>query len=517
MILPFATALLFALPALPALREGDAKDDAKKGPEPENVRVVSTHELALDGRELVYDATSETTLLKNDKGEAEAEFFTFTYALPGADPAERPLTFVFNGGPGSASVWLHMGLVGPRIVEVPSDARGAGAPPYPIADNPESLLAVSDLVFVDPIGTGFSRAVLAGDAKEHWGVDEDARSVARFVRAYLREHERWASPKYLLGESYGGIRGALLVRELQSGFDAVALNGVMFVSPAFDMEVVDGQDNDAAFATVIPTYAATAWYHEALPDRPAELEPFVAEVERFVEQEYVPALFTGDALSDSIVAKLHQYTGLSETYLRNARAKVATERFRRELLRDRGLVVGRLDARYTGTELDDAGEHPTDDPMASGISGAYVAAFHEHLARELDVHVDREYVVMSGAAGSSWKRPGGQDSAFEGYVDVTPALARGMAQNPELRVFVASGRYDLATTFYAAEYNVRRSAMDRGRVTMRVYPAGHMMYLNAPSRVQLARDLREFVEAGRAAEPAVGGGAGRARAGQALK
>ena len=489
-----------ALVAAQETKSDAPKEREKSGPPPQELRVERERTLEIGSSKLAYRSLAETTLLRDEKGEPEAEFFSISYLAGSAAPAQRPVTFAFNGGPGSSSIWLHLGLLGPKVVQVPSDGEPAGAPPYPLVDNPHSLLAASDLVMVDPIGTGLSRVVAKGDAADHWGIDEDARSIARFVRAWLSSHQRWASPKYLLGESYGGIRAPLLVRELQGGLDSVALNGVILISPALDMELVDGQENDAAFATVLPTYAATAWYHQALPDRPAQLEPFLREVADFVVRDYVPALFAGRDLSEAkreeLVAKLHRYTGLSPDYLRRANLKVSTDRFRAELLRDRGLVVGRLDTRYTGVEPDSVGEVPSGDPMGSGIGGAYVASFMSYLQGDLGVAVDRGYVVMSNEAGGKWKRPAEGWAAFQGYVDVAPALARGMAENPQLRVFIASGYYDIATTFFAAEHNVRRSTMDRARVTLKDYPAGHMMYVHQPTFVELARDVRRFVEAG---------------------
>jgi carboxypeptidase C (cathepsin A) len=475
----------------------EQKDEKRDGPEPTALHFESSHVLDLGGTSLNYLAVAETVLLRDDEGEPEAEFFAISYLDPAAAAANRPITFAFNGGPGSSSIWLHMGLLGPKLVQVPSDGQAAGAPPFPLVDNPHSLLAVSDLVFVDPIGTGYSRVVKAGDTADHWGVDEDAESVARFIRRYLSDKARWASPKYILGESYGGIRGPLLVRELQGGFDSVALNGLILISPALDMEVVDGQDNDAAYATVLPTYAATAWFHDALPEKPADLDAFLSEVCAFARDEYAPALFAGRAMSEerreALVGRLHRYTGLSPEYLRRAHLKVSTDRFRRELLRDRGLTVGRLDTRYTGTEPDDVGEVPSGDPMGAGISGAFVAGFLDYLRSGLGVTVDRDYVVMSREAGKGWKRPKEEWSAFQGYVDVAPVLARGMAENPELRVFIASGIYDIATTFFAAETSVQRSTMDLSRVVRRNYPAGHMMYVHQPTLVGLARDMQDFL------------------------
>lgn len=496
--LAFVAAAVLAPGALAFRQETSPAAAAAPAPIAAPLRFETSHELPLPTGELRYRAVAEATVLRDAKGEAEAEFFCFSYlGDDGRPPEQRPVTFAYNGGPGSSSIWLHMGLLGPRLAQVPSDGQNAGAPPYPVVDNTGSLLDVTDLVMVDPIGTGFSRVVGTGKGEDHWGFREDARSVARFIRQWLTDHGRHASPKYLLGESYGGMRSALLVSELQGGINPVALNGVMLISPALDMELVDGRENDACYATQLPTLAAAAWYHRALPDRPERMEPFLAEVARFVEQEYVPALFVGrDLPADrraTLVAKLHRYTGIAPDYWERAGLKVTSDRFRRELLRDRGLVLGRLDARYLGTEEDSVGELPRGDPLDAGIGGAYAAAFFDHLQRNLGVKVDREYQVYSPAASSAWKRLDDGSGAFEGYVDTAPNLARGMAENPALRVFIASGWFDFATTWFGAEHNVRRSTMDRGRVILRNYPAGHMMYVHQPTLVALARDLHEFI------------------------
>lgn len=486
--------------ASPAFAQED-EDDAPPNPAAEFWSATGTHEIEVDGRPFRYRSVVETVHLRDQAGQPEAEFVCFSYfAKPDVAPQRRPVVFAFNGGPGSASVWLHLGVLGPRVVQVPSDADPAGAPPYTLIDNPQTLLRVADLVMVDPIGTGMSRVVEEGDTEDHWGVDEDAESVAGFIKEWLTRHERWASPKYILGESYGGIRGPLLVRELQSGFNSVALNGLILISPALTMERVDGQDNDAAYATVLPTYAATAWYHDALPNKPAELEPFLEEARQFAQAEYIPALFAGRDLPaaqrEQVIEKLHRYTGLSKQYLDRANLKVSTNRFRRELLRDRGLVVGRLDTRYTGTEADDVGEVPSSDPFGTGVAGAYVASFHHYLQAELGVNMTRPYQVMSGEAGGEWTRPESLESAFSGYLDVTPEIARGMAANPGLRLFVGNGYYDIATTFYAAENNLARSTVPMDRVVLRNYEAGHMMYAHHPSFDALAQDLITFIDAG---------------------
>ena len=398
-------------------------------------------------------------------------------------------------------MWLHLGLLGPKRVDVPSDGTDAGAPPYQLQDNALSLLSVSDLVFVDPVGTGFSHAEGDRQDEAYWGVDEDSRSIAQFIRSYITEHKRWNSPKYLIGESYGSIRAAVLVRDLQQNLNSVAINGVVLIGPAMDTRFILGYDTDIPFVTYLPTYAATAWYHNALPNRPTDLKAFLREVEAFAANEYLTALFQGDSLDaasrEQIVEKLHAYTGLSKTYLENAELRVTASRFMKELLRDRGVVVGRFDSRYIGTEpSDNAGEHPSDDPSGYGIDGAFVATMNDYLTRDLEVVMDRDYTILNRQANQQWKRPDGYRSIFGGFVNVLPELARGMTTNKDLRVFVATGYFDLATTFFAAEYMVNHSGMDPQRVTMKQYEAGHMMYVHRPSYEQLAADLRAFVEAG---------------------
>lgn len=471
-------------------------------PAPESApqRFVTRHELATAGGKLAYTATAGETVLRDGKGEPRASFFTWAYTADGADPAQRPITFVFNGGPGSASVWLHLGLVGPKRVVVPSDAEHAGAPPYGLRDNTESILDVTDLVCIDPIGTGFSRALGAAKDADFWGFDEDAASIADFIRRYLTENRRWASPKYLLGESYGGTRGALLLQQMQGGLTATMFNGAMFVSPAFDLELVDGTGSDLEAVLLLPTLAAVAAYHRALPEPPEDLDAFLQEARRFAREVYQPALFAGQDLPAdrraAVLAGLHRFTGLSEDYLDRARLRLDAGRFQRELLRSRGLVVGRLDGRFTGTELNDVGELPSEDPMGPAISGAYVATFLDYVASELEVRMDRDYQVFSPDAGGAWQRGKKYGAPFAGWFDVKLNLGRAMASNPKLRLFVASGLYDHATTFFAAEYVMARPYIDRQRVTVKHYPSGHMMYLHQPSLQQLAADLRAFVTAG---------------------
>ncbi|MBK9386825.1 MAG: peptidase S10 [Planctomycetes bacterium] len=474
-----------------------AQEPAATPPSMPPLAAVGAHELRFGERVLPYTARIETLLLRDVAGEPEAEFVVASYVARDADPARRPVSFAFNGGPGSSSIWLHLGFVGPRRVMVPSDAQQAGAAPYELVDNAESLLEQSDLVFIDPVGTGFSRAVGKGKNEDHWGVDEDARSVARFIQRWVTEHGRWASPKLVLGESYGGIRGALLARELQSGAIGMSLSGLVLISPALDMALVDGQPADATYATALPSYAATAWYHGALREKPADLEAFLGSVRVFVEEDYLPALFLGDSLSAErrkhLVNELARITGLDAITWERANLRLSVARFRAELLRSRGLVVGRLDARYTGRESDDLRETPSDDPFSTAVGGAFTAALQQHHREFFGLHTERVYALRADFGSHVWKRPDSLRSSFSGYLDVGGELARAMEKNRALRVFIGSGFFDLATTFYAAEVNVRRARLPRERVMLRHYPAGHMMYVNEESSARLAQDLRAFV------------------------
>ena len=483
--------------------KGDEKGDKKKDDaKDKEKRFISHHELTTaEGESFAYTATAGEIFLRDKKGKKQATIFSIAYTKDGVDDAaSRPVAFVFNGGPGSSSVWLHLGLLGPKRVDVPSDGTGVGAPPYRLKDNPRSLLSVADLVFVDPVGTGYSHALGEEKDENYWGVDEDSRSVAQFIRNYITENKRWNSPKYLIGESYGTIRASLLVRDLQGGFNSVGLNGIVLVAPALDTRFILGPGTDIPFVTFLPAFAATAWYHDALPHKPTDLRAFLREVTDFASKDYLTALFEGDAITEEskkrVLDKLHEYTGLSRNYLQNARLRVSSSRFMRELLRDRGLVVGRLDSRYTGTEPDNVGEYPSNDPSGYGVGSAFVATMNQYLLRELKVEMEREYTILNLEANGKWKRPGGRGSIFSGFLNVIPHLARGMASNKDLRVFVANGYYDLTTTFFASEYMFNHSGIDAERVTMKHYEAGHMMYVHEPSFEQLAGDLREFVEAG---------------------
>lgn len=447
---------------------------------------------------LSYTVTAEETFLRDEDGEPTASIFAVAYTKDDLDdPTTRPLTFVFNGGPGSASLWLHMGVFGPKRVVVPSDGQDAGAAPYRIEDNPLSILDVTDLVFIDPVGTGYSKPLGDTEGKAFWGLREDAQSIAEFIRLYLTTNGRWNSPKYVAGESYGTTRAAQLVNELQQTFTGVALNGVIMISAILDFHTAEfAMGNALPYVSFLPTYAATAWHHDLISEKPASLEAFVKDARQFALGEYAVALLKGSRLGedekDQIVSKLAYFTGLSETYIRQTDLKVRDFRFMKQLLRDRGLTVGRFDSRYTGEDLDDAGEYFDNDASAYSIDAAYVAAVNDYLTRVLEVDFEKRYKILDGEPGRNWNWST-NSRGWPSYVNVAPHLGRGMRENKDLRAFFANGYYDLATPFFATENTVAANGIDPDRVTMAYYEAGHMMYTHEPSLEKLARDVRAFI------------------------
>jgi carboxypeptidase C (cathepsin A) len=496
-------ALLFALAGPLAADEPKEKKDAPK-PEapatPEAKKFVTDHRLQAGGVDLAYTATAEEIQLKDGDGKPTASYFTISYVKKGvARPEDRPLTFVFNGGPGSASIWLHFGLVGPRLIDIPSDASDPGGPPYRLRDNPWTILRATDLVMVDPVGTGYSKALGEKKNADFWGYTEDADSVAEFIRTFVTLKGRWNSPKYILGESYGGIRSSLLVPRLQQKLN-VGINGIILVSPALNMGtlpfVVAG--NDLPYATHLPALAATAYYHEKLPDSWPSLDALLDEVERYASDDYVKALFAGDTLPpaerEKVAAALHRYTGLSKQYILRADLRIYAQRFIKELLRDEGKVVGLLDGRYAQDELDDVGSFPDGDPFSAKTGPIYVSLFQSYLKHDLKVDLTERYIGSSEEANQAWKRPQQGNHAFAGFVDVTSDLAQGTKDNEALRVFSAGGYHDLTTSYFATEYMLRHSGIDPSRVVIENYEGGHMMYLYQPSLEKLSNDIVAFIE-----------------------
>jgi len=503
-----AVVTLLTLSTSLALAQGaPGKPDDKGGgaaaekPKPEVS--VTEHSIVIGGKTLAYTATAGTLVLRDDKDEPTAQFGYTAYVKKGVtDARTRPVTFAYNGGPGSSSIWLHMGVLGPRRI-VTTDAGATPPPPYQLVDNDQSILDVTDLVMIDPVGTGFSHAVGKKENKEFWGTDPDIESVSQFIFQYVSDNGRWMSPKFLLGESYGTTRSAGVVDYLWNE-KGMAMNGVVLVSVALDLEAIFGwPGNERPFPMFVPTYAATAWYHKALPQQPAELVPFLDEVRAWALGPYAEALAKGDQLSDAerdqVVAKLHQYTGLSEEFIRKADLRVTEPQFTHELLNDKRETVGRLDSRFTGFTFDQLSENAEYDPQSEAVSAAFTAAFLDYYHRELKFGQDKTYHV-SGRVFRDWdfkhRIPG---SFFPlPMANTGPDLAQAIGLNPHLKVLVLNGYYDLATPFAATEYMFSHLGLtpeQRQRVEMKYYAAGHMMYLHQPSLEKFKRDVAEFITA----------------------
>ncbi|KAB8196578.1 peptidase S10 [Nonomuraea phyllanthi] len=459
--------------------------------------VTSSHTLP-SGQ--AYTATTGTMVLREEVTKdgtfeglrPKAEMFVTSYTLDGADPLTRPVTFAFNGGPGSSSVWLHLGVLGPRRV-VMGDAGALLPPPYSLADNEESLLAASDLVFIDPVSTGFSRAAEGEKPEPYHGFTGDIESVGEIIRLWTTRNGRWMSPKFLAGESYGTIRAAALAEHLQSRY-GMYLNGVMLISSVLDFITGDfNQGNDLAYALYLPTYAAIAHYHGLHGDRP--LADVLREAEAYAERDYPWALARGSRLTReeraSAVATIASLTGLTEDYVDRVDLRIEHIRFFTELLRSRRRTVGRLDGRFTGWDPDSGREHFTSDPSMDAIMGPYSAALNHYLRAELGYANDLPYEVLSSRV-----RPWSYKE-FEGaHVQVVDKLGAAMRANPHLRVHVACGYHDGATPYYAAEHAFAHLPVPEelaANVEFRYYEAGHMMYVHEPSRLRQSADLAAFV------------------------
>ncbi|HEX8258073.1 MAG TPA: peptidase S10 [Allosphingosinicella sp.] len=467
---------------------------APAAPVPPPTISVTRHSGTFGGQRMRYVATAGETYLKAEDGTPKASIFSIAYVKEPRDP-NRPITFLFNGGPGSGSLWLHMGAFGPKRVAIPSDARDDGAPPFPIVDNPDSLLDVTDIVFIDPVGTGFSHALGKTEAKEYWGVTADAKSVAEFIRIWLGSNGRWNSPKFLGGESYGTTRSAAVVNQLEGAFNDVSLNGILLISTILDFGAqANVPGNEMPYVLFLPSMAAAAHHHGKAPADAGTLEAFVEQAREFAIGDYASALLKGQALPAaeraSIRQRLARFTGLSERFLEDADLRVSDGRFYKELLRDRGLTIGRLDARYTGRDYDKAGEEPDNDPSFYGIDAGYTAALNQWVRGGLGYRTDRQYVTIGGVGDWDWNIGKG-DLTY--YRNVAPYIGKAMRENDDLRIFVGQGYFDFATPFFGAEYSLSRTGIPQDRVEYRYYGSGHMMYVRDEDRVQLSRDIRDFI------------------------
>ncbi len=460
----------------------------------------SRHEGAFGGRSITYRCLAGETHLADAKGAKRASIFSFSYlAEPQGDPAARPVVFAFNGGPGSASLWLHMGAMGPLRVVVPSDAGHAGLAPYRVVANPLCPLDIADIVFIDPPGTGYSRMIGEAKPEDGWGLEQDADIIGKFVQAWLTAHRRWASPRYLCGESYGTTRAVAVAGRLGAGLGALAFNGLGLISVVLDFHTVRFEPgNPLPDICALPTLAATALHHglAVAEDRDA----FIEAARVFAVEQYLPALVAGSRLDDArrraVAERLAAFTGLSVDWLLRTRLRIEPARYRREVLRDRGISLGRFDTRYTGRDNDAAGEVPENDPSSYAVGPAYIAAMNDHLTRALAIDWERPYVNVNREAGQKWDwkatLPEGA-TRWPAAVNVAPTLGRLQRENPGLKVWMANGLYDLATPFFAAETTAAGNGIDAAAISMTYYAAGHMMYLHEPSLEALMADMRRWL------------------------
>lgn len=491
--------LLFGLSQPSAWAEEEPEDSVEPIPEPTSY--VTQHRGRFNGQTVDYTVTAGELYLKDKKGKPKAAMFSFAYiAKDGGE--ERPVTFVWNGGPGSSSVWLHMGTLGPKRISVPSDGERAGPPPFDLRVAPETILDVTDLVFVDPVGTGFSRPLGEHEGKEFWGLVEDATSVSEFIRDWVTANNRWNSPKFLLGESFGTTRAAKVALMLEKDMK-MSLNGIVFVSQALDYQgstpYVD--HNLVSFVTYLPTMAAAAHYHGRVQPAPESLEQFMDDARAFATDELLPALWKGNTIGDeearSVSDRLSYFLGISTDYIDRANLRVDGRRFAKELLRDQGLAVGLADARYTRDDVDDHAAEPESDASSDALGAAFTSALMSYIRSDLEVTLDRPYKVSGGSAlGSQWRwRPVPDGQGWEPtYVNTAPDLSEVLRRNPSLKVLVASGYHDLVTPFFDAEYTLNRHGINAEQIVYTYYIGGHMMYVHEPSRTELLEDIRAFIK-----------------------
>jgi carboxypeptidase C (cathepsin A) len=466
--------------------------------------VQSKHSVKIGGKLIKYTVTTGTMVMKEeikDKDKdteiekARAQIFFIAYTKDGVtDKSKRPITFSFNGGPGSSSVWLHMGVLGPRRVLL-TDEGEMPPPPFKLTDNQYSILDDTDLVFIDPMSTGFSRPVEGEKSAEWHTFTKDIASVGDFIRLYTTRYHRWLSPKFLAGESYGTTRSAGLSGYLQERH-GLLLNGLVLISAVLDFTTIDfNLNNDLPFIMFLPGYTATAWYHGKLNFK-SSLKEALKEAEEFAMGEYATALLKGDSLTPeeraSVVEKLSRYTGISREFIERTNLRINDQHYFKELLRERGKTVGRLDSRYTGMDRIGVTATPEYDPLFAQVNGPYTAAFNDYIRTELKFETDIPYEILSEKVWTQWSY-----SVFQNqYLNVAETLRQAMTFNKYLKVFVANGYYDLGTPYFATEYTFDHLGLDSSlqkNIRMAYYEAGHMMYVHLPSLKQMKKDMSRFI------------------------
>lgn len=487
--------LLISFVSIEAAETIETASESKKSKELEESVVVTKNVVLLDGQPLSYMATTGNMVLKDAQGKDKASIFYVSYQKDLEDDQQkhRPITFCFNGGPGSSSIWLHMGVLGPKKVAI-GDLTYTD-PPYTWENNPHSILDVTDLVFIDPVSTGYSRAAPDEDLKQFHGVEGDVRWVAEFIRQYTTRNGRWGSPKFIAGESYGTTRAASLASYLHTEHN-LYLNGVVLISSILNFQTIHDSNlsNDLPFILYLPTMTAAAWYHKKLPeDLQKDLFSSLNKAEKFALGEYATALMYGDLidpkLRQEMVQKLANLTGISAELIDRSNLRITPSRFSKELLRDSRRVVGRFDARYVGVDLNPMSTCMEFDPSADAIFGPFTAIFNEYVRQELKWKKDQEYVIIADV------QPWDFGKAKNQYLNVGAHLKEVMTKNPALRIFVGSGIFDLATPYFATDYTFNHLGLDpvlKKHVGINYYEAGHMMYLHPPSLSKLKQDLKEW-------------------------
>ena len=480
------------------------KSDTTKIVEPKEV--VTEGSVTVNGKEIKYKAVAGTLILKNGNDEKTASIFYAAYFNEAVnDKSLQPLTFLYNGGPGSSTIWLHMGAFGPKRVETNNDNLPV-SPPYKGINNEYSLLDASDLVFIDAPGTGFSRIIGNGKDEEFYGVDNDANAFAQFITQFLSKYERWNSPKYLFGESYGTTRSAVLANILETNND-IRLNGVILLSAILNFDIFADYPQlnpgvDLAYILSLPSAAATAWYHKKLPEQHLDFDSFLKDVEHFAMNDYSSALLKGSLLGSDqkhiIAEKLHTFMGLPVPYIEKSNLRINGGQFEKELLSDSDLTTGRLDTRFSGFSMDPLSEEAEYDPVMSAITSVYVSVFNEYVRKQLKFNEDIPYRTMVGL-WRDWNfrhRPPGVGMAVPIATNVLPDLAAVMKYNPNLKVMLNSGYFDMATPFYAAEYSMFHLQIPgelQKNIEYYYYKAGHMVYIDTGSLKELHDNVAKFI------------------------
>jgi carboxypeptidase C (cathepsin A) len=468
---------------------------------PKGETFTSIQTVTINGKTIKLDAETGTVQLR-DENDKPIALFGFTHYKKADANEDRPIVFAFNGGPLSASFWLHFGVLGPKRVEI-NDPGYTKPAPYKVVNNEFSILDKADLVMIDPIGVGFSKPIGESKWEDFWGVDQDIRSIGLFIEQFLIRSDKFNSPKYLLGESYGTFRNAGLVKHLQD--KGISMNGVIMVSAVFELQhLLFGPGDDIAYLIHFPTYAATAWYHNKVKDKGESLESFLEDVRRFTENEYSIALLKGDQLTDAernaMAQKLEDYSGLSKNYWLMANLRVTNGEYFQELLRTEGLSVGRLDSRFTGVSEDLLSQTALTDPQSDAISSPYISAYKDYLYNDLKVRKDLSYITSTGSRKDfrwDWNHSGNVTWNAQVAVSTLPDITSAMKQNPNLKILILNGYYDIATVFYGVEHSINHMGLDaelKKNIIMKYYEAGHMMYTHKPSMTQFKNDVDEFIE-----------------------